>query len=63
MPQRRPADDPVPSAERPPRDRARTLGDRPKDHHPPDTRSPDEYTEPPGSHRREKNGPATDVGA
>ena len=29
----------------------------------PHPRSPDEYTEPPGSHRRESDGAATDVGA
>ena len=38
-------------------------GDRPADHHPPDARSPEEYTEPPGSHRRGRHGAATDVGA
>ena len=29
----------------------------------PHPRSPDEYTEEPGSHRRSPDGPATDVGA
>jgi hypothetical protein len=38
-------------------------GDRPADHQPPDARTPEEYTETPGSHRRGPRGPATDVGA
>lgn len=37
--------------------------DLPRDHHPADARSPEEYTETPGSHRKGRNGPATDVGA
>jgi hypothetical protein len=31
--------------------------------HPPFARSPDEYTDPPGHHRRGPHGPALDVGA
>ena len=31
--------------------------------HPPFARSSDEYTDPPGHHRREPDGPALDVGA
>lgn len=31
--------------------------------HPPGTREPDDYTDPPGHHRRGTNGPALDVGA
>ncbi len=31
--------------------------------HPPFARSPDEYTDEPGHHRRGPNGPALDVGA
>jgi hypothetical protein len=30
--------------------------------HPPFARSPEEYTDPPGHHRRGPNGPALDVG-
>ena len=37
--------------------------DLPRDHHPADARSPEEYTETPGSHRKGRHGPATDVGA
>lgn len=37
--------------------------DLPRDHHPSDARSPEEYTETPGSHRKGRHGPATDVGA
>jgi hypothetical protein len=40
----------------------RRHADRPRDHHPADARSPEEYTETPGSHRRGRHGPATDVG-
>jgi hypothetical protein len=32
-------------------------------HHPPFARSPDDYTDPPGHHRRGPHGPALDVGA
>ena len=38
-------------------------GDLPRDHHPADARTPEEYTETPGSHRKGRHGPATDVGA
>ncbi|AHG87973.1 hypothetical protein J421_0436 [Gemmatirosa kalamazoonensis] len=31
--------------------------------HPPFARSPDDYTDPPGHHRRGPHGPALDVGA
>jgi hypothetical protein len=31
--------------------------------HPPGTRSPEDYTDPPGHHRRGGSGPALDVGA
>ena len=31
--------------------------------HPPGTRAPEEYTDPPGHHRRGTGGPALDVGA
>jgi hypothetical protein len=37
--------------------------DLPRDHHPADARTPEEYTERPGSHRKGRHGPATDVGA
>jgi hypothetical protein len=37
--------------------------DLPRDHHPADARSPAEYTETPGSHRKGRHGPATDIGA
>ena len=38
-------------------------GELPRDHHPADARTPEEYTETPGSHRKGRHGPATDVGA
>ena len=65
MPEHRSDDRPAtPSAGGEPAPRPATHHtDRPRDHHPADARSPEEYTEPPGSHRRGRKGPATDVGA
>jgi hypothetical protein len=49
---------PLPPADAPhPADAAHDLSDSPIH-----ARSPDEYTEEPGSHRREADGPALDVG-
>ena len=53
--ERRPAEPPQRAPDR--------HDDLPRDHHPADARSPEEYTEPPGSHRKGRHGPATDVGA
>ena len=59
--------DPTPRPSDPshPRDGGRRgeHADLPRDHHPSDARSPEEYTETPGSHRKGRHGPATDVGA
>jgi hypothetical protein len=40
----------------------RTTADSAVDSQPVETRSPDEFTETPGSHRRGPDGPALDVG-
>jgi hypothetical protein len=60
----RPAEPPRPAAG-PPQGQPQggPHADLPRDHHPSDARSPEEYTETPGSHRKGRNGPATDVGA
>ena len=60
---RRPAEPPQRSPDRA-TDRSHDHhDDLPRDHHPADARSPEEYTETPGSHRKGRHGPATDVGA
>lgn len=40
-----------------------TRDGAPETPHPPFARTPDEYTDPPGHHRRGPHGPALDVGA
>ena len=68
-PSHRPATDPAAPDPRPAGDRGREGerpgeggAERPADHHPPTARTPEEYTETPGSHR-DADGAATDVGA
>ena len=54
--------EPAEPAERAEPTEAKT-GEKHEPPHPPFARTPDEYTDPPGHHRRGPHGPALDVGA